>query len=104
MTRSSVFILTLSLFISTCNGQTPAVLVQEKKNSNSQYKDFAYDGDRIWGLTTDGKLALFDATSGDQIADNVKNDSAIIVLANDKEGNIVIGDKSRSIKRYEKQT
>lgn len=104
MTRLPLLILHLLFFISACNGQTQPVEVKEKKNSSNQYKDFAYDGDRIWGLTTEGKLALFDATNGDPISDNVKNDSAIIVLTNDKEGNIIIGDKSKAIKKYDKQT
>lgn len=104
MTRLPLLLLHLVFFISACNGQTQTIEVKEKKNSSNQYVDFAYDGDRIWGLTTDGKLALFDATNGDPISDKVYNDSAIIVLANDKEGNIIIGDKSKSIKKYDRQT
>lgn len=104
MIRLPILLLSLLFFISTCNGQTHVVEIREKKNSNNQYKDFAYDGEKIWGLTTEGKLVLFDATNGDPISGKVNNESPIIVLANDKEGNIFIGDKSKSVKKYDRQS
>lgn len=96
MIRLPILLLSLLFFISGCNGQTKIAEVVEKKNSNNQYQDFAYDGERIWGLTTEGKLALFDAINGDPISGKVKNDSPIIVLANDRDGNIFIGDESKT--------
>jgi len=104
MTRYLILLFTYLNFISACSGQIRKAEVIEKKNSNYQYKDFVNDGEKLWGLTTDGKLSLFDANNGDPIPDKVRNDSVIIILAKDKEGNIVIGDKSKSIKRYEKHS
>lgn len=104
MTRHPLLSLYLLFFFFTCNGQTKIIEVREKKSSNNQYQDFAYDGEKIWGLTTDGQLALFEATNGDPIFAKVKNDSPIIALTDDKDGNIIIGDKSNAIKKYDRQT
>ncbi|MCX6318895.1 MAG: hypothetical protein NTW29_16570 [Bacteroidetes bacterium] len=104
MIRLPLVLLHLVFLISLCRGQTQPLEIKKKNNSRNQYKDFVYDGNIIWALTIEGKLTLFDATNGDLISRKVKNDSPIIALANDKEGNIIIGDKSKMIKKYDKQT
>jgi hypothetical protein len=98
MIRLPILLLSLLFFISACNGQTHVVEIREKKNSNNQYKDFAYDGEKIWGLTTEGKLVLFDATNGDPISGKVNNESPIIVLANDKEEIFSLETKANQLK------
>jgi hypothetical protein len=103
MARFPLLLLFLSIYFSSCSRLSKTAELKDKENRGNQYKDFAYDGNSIWGLTTDGKIALFEAANGDPISEKVKNDSAIIVLANDKEGNIIIGDNSNKIKKYDRR-
>lgn len=103
MLRQTLLVLYLLFFPIVCNGQTKIIDVRGK-NSNNQYQDVAYDGERIWALTTDGELVLFNAINGISTLAKVKNDSPIIAIADDKEGNIIIGDKSNAIKKYDKQS
>src|SRR5215831_19362323 len=104
MTQFFIFLLTLLVFISSCAGQTQSVQIIKKKNSDAQFKDFVVDNDKLWALTSDGRLFLFDISNGDPLPNTIKNDSAIIILTKDNEGNIIIADKSNSIKKYERTT
>lgn len=104
MARLRLLLLHIAFFMSACKGQTRPLEIKEKKNSGNQYKDFAIVGERLWALTTDGKIVAFDAANGDPIPGTLVGDSAIIVLAKDKDDNIVIGDKSGAIKKFDRQT
>jgi hypothetical protein len=104
MKQQLALLLTLLTVIYSCDAQIQPVKVQEKKSSNNQYKDFVIDKDRLWALTTDGKLTIFDVNTGDPLTGQVENASAIIVLTKDKHGDIIIGDESKSIKKYDKST
>jgi hypothetical protein len=103
MTRLIILLLTL-LYLVSCKGQTQAVESKVKTNSSNQYKDFVVSGDSLWALTTDGKLALFNANNGNPIANAPKNNAPVTILTSDRSGDIIIGDKKNSIKKYNKTT
>ena len=66
------------------------------------YKDFIIVDNVIWALTTTGSIQLIDAKTRTIITDIVKNDSEILVLVKDKYNDVVIADKDRKVKRYNK--
>jgi hypothetical protein len=104
MTRLFILLFTSLNFTTACNRPTETVEIKEKRNSNYQYKDFIIADDKIWALTTNGKIIVFDANSGEPINNNVNNDSQILILTKDKEGNIIIADKNNWIKKLNKDT
>lgn len=68
--------------------------------AESYYKDFVVTDKFILGLTTNGKLKLFDKSNGKRIQREINNASEILLLVTDQNGDVVIADKGKSIKRY----
>jgi hypothetical protein len=85
----TIFILLTSLFFSSVRGQ-----------SETQYKDILVSNNIIWALTNDGNIKLFDATNGNQLDKNISADSSIILMSKDNNGNPVIANKKKQLKRY----
>jgi len=104
MTRFSTLLVSLLSFVLACTGQTEPIEIVKNDTSNHQYKDFIVENDSLWALTTDGKLLLIDLNTGDTLPDLVQSNQPILVLTKDRQGNIIVGDKNRSIKKYENRT
>jgi hypothetical protein len=104
MKRTTLLFFPFMMFLIGNTSQAQNLEVKEKNSSNYNYKDFIIENNRIWGLTSVGTIQLFSAINGDQILFSPQNDSAILMLTMDRKGAIVIGDKSNSIKRYQKES
>lgn len=98
-----ITLLVLSILIISCKNKKKPFELKVYKFSNSQYKDFVVKDNIIWALTSDGKIRLFNIYNSDTIEFQAKNDSTILVLSEDKNADIIIGDRSNSIKRYDKK-
>ena len=87
------FILLSSLLFSFFNGQ-----------AETKYKDILVSNNIIWALTDDGRILIFDSTNGKQLDKNISADTDIILITKDKNGNPVITNKKKQVKRYNQST
>lgn len=77
-------------FFSSCKGQT--------NKSSNQYVDAVAVGGNLWGLTTEGKIKIFDLSSNLSLTKNTNNLQDIVAIGKDRNGNIVVADSSYRIK------
>ena len=66
------------------------------------YKDFVLDDESVWLLTNTGKLIAKKWTTNTTLS-TVRNDTSVIVLAKDRQGNIVISDVDHRISVFDRQ-
>lgn len=67
----------------------------------SQYKDILVSNNVIWALTNSGTIKLFDATNGNQLHKNVNAGTDVILITKDRNGNPVIANRKKQVKRYQ---
>ncbi|MEI6139992.1 MAG: hypothetical protein WCP85_12055 [Mariniphaga sp.] len=87
------FILLTSLLFSFFYGQ-----------AETKYKDILVSNNIIWALTDDGRIKIFDSTNGKQLDKNISADTDIILITKDKNGNPVITNKKKQLKKYNQST
>ncbi len=88
-------------YLAACQGQLKPFKIIDKKNTNERYQQFIVTGDNILALTTSGKLAAFNISTGDVLPEVPLNDSAITILTKDKTGTVIIADKIHLIKQLD---
>ncbi len=69
--------------------------------AENKYKDILVSNNIVWALTSNGRIKLFDATSGKQIDKNIFAGTDIILITKDKTGNVVSANKRKQIKKYD---
>ncbi|MDO3624611.1 hypothetical protein [Mucilaginibacter sp. BT774] len=91
------FTLFISLFfLSSCKGQP--------NESVKQYVDAVVTGKNLWGLTTGGKIKIFDLNTNLSLGKNTNNLQDIVAIAKDHNGNIVVADSFHQIKAVDTVT
>ena len=68
---------------------------------DTSYLDIITDRDRVWALTTKGKLSVFDLRHLETSSLSIPYDDSIVVIAIDRRSAIVVCDSSGHIRRYD---
>jgi hypothetical protein len=72
------------------------------QNSNIwiSYKDIILSNNTVWALTKKGKIELFDGRNGDRINKKVLNEENVLLISQDRKGNIYVANNRKQILRY----
>ena len=102
--KRNFFALALLLLVAL-GAYTPENRLIQKNHSASatNYQDFIIDSNKLWALTTEGQLKLFDLSDYRPTKIVPINDSPIVMVARDRYSNIVIADNVKYIKKYDKE-
>jgi hypothetical protein len=71
--------------------------------AQTQSKDFIITGNSAWVLTYEGKISVIDLASK-KVSKTIKSDVAIVHLAQDRQGTIVVADNVNQLKTYNDAT
>lgn len=96
MRFSFIALFTFVFFFTSCKGQT--------QESGKQYVDAVVAGRNLWGLTTEGKIKIFDLSSNLSLIKKANNLHDIAAIAKDHNGNIVVADSFYRIKAIDTST
>ncbi len=88
MKRLTIFLLSLVLFF--------------PRQVFGQYQDFVCIENYIYALTNDGKINLFDKTTGLPANENIKHSSKILCITLDRSDVLTIADSTNQVLKYDK--